>query len=326
MENSNNMTQTDCSPNFLYNLSVVLAHTVWFEHKQLAIERCIDDARMGGDPPAASASETTAQQLMAFTEFLPGLMQVLRPEQAESEQANVDVQRTVQPQLADLNLELLQKYGPEYNKVGADLARENQQLQAENDLSILQGTGRDVVSAATEAQRLADPEYYAAREATNKKYLDLIGTYDPTGLSPTEAANIERITNRSNTRSGTAGLGSPTSAIANAFAFDDKLQQKKQNLSNVLSQYQGLQAGNRSGVDAGSLTTGKPFVTAFNQNQFQPVQAFGARSAETSGTANNFLAQTGENARQSNDIESQRRDTLDRVNETQQAVGSWLSL
>jgi hypothetical protein len=326
MENSNNMTQTDCSPNFLFNLSAVLAHTIWFEQKQWALVRGVDDARMGGDPPAPTASETTAAQLQAFTEYLPGLFQVLRPEQALSEQANVDLQRGIQPQLADLNLELLQKYGPEYNKVGADLARENQQLQAANDLSILQGTGRDVVTAAAEAQRLADPEYYAAREATNKKYIDLINSYDPTGLSPTEAANIERLTNRSNTRSGTAGLGSPTSAIANAFAFDDKLQQKKQNLSNVLSQYQGLQAGNRSGVDAGSLTTGKPFVTAFNQNQFQPVQAFGNASSQTSGTANNFLAQTGENARQTNDINAQRRDTLDRVNETQQAVGSWLSL
>jgi hypothetical protein len=320
MENLNNMTQTDCSPNFLFNLSAVLAHTIWFEQKQWALVRGIDDARMGGDPPAPTANETTAAQLQAFTEYLPGLFQVLRPEQALSEQANVDLQRDIQPQLADLNLELLQKYGPEYNKVGADLARENQQLQAANDLAILQGTGRDVVSAATEAQRLADPEYYAAREATNKKYVDLINSYDPTGLSPTEAANIERMTNRSNTRSGTAGLGSPTSAIANAFAFDDKLQQKKQNLSNVLSQYQGLQAGNRSGVDAGSLTTGKPFVTAFNQNQFQPVQAFGNASSQTSGTANNFLAQTGENARQTNDINAQRRDSLDRFNETMSAL------
>lgn len=322
--------QTNCSPeqelSFLANLATVLAHTVWYEQKQWALARGVDDARNGGDPPAPTASETTAAQLQAYTQYLPGLFEVLRPEQQKAEQATLDLQREFQPQLADLNVELLKQYGPEYNQVGADLARQNQQLQAENDLAILQGTGRDVITAATEAQRLADPEFYKTREVTSKAYQDLVNSYDLSGLSPTEAANIERMTNRSNSRGGVAGVGSPSTTTANAFAFDDKLQQKKSNLANVLNMYGNFQQGNRSGVDTFQLTTGKPSVGAYNQNLFQGVQPFGNASAEASGTANNFLAQTGENARQTNTINANRRDTLDRVNETQQAVGSWLSV
>lgn len=320
------MTQQDCSVNFLLNLSAVLAHSLWLEAKELAVARCVDDARNGGDPPAPTASETTAAQLQAFTQYLPGLLATLRPEQKLSEQNNLDVQREIAPQLAQLNTELLAQFGPEYNKVGQDLSRQNAIAQAETDAELLSGSGAKAVSAASEAQRLLDPEFYATREATAKKYGDLLATYDPTGLSPTEAASIERSVNRSNIGTGNAGLGSPTAAIGNAFAFDDKLQQKKNNLANVLNLYQGVQAGNRSGMDAYQIAAGKPSSSGYNQNQFQGVQPFGTASAETSGTANNFLQQTSNAALQSNQINSQRRDSLDRVNETQQAVGSWLSV
>lgn len=320
------MTQNDYSPEFLFNLSKVLAHTIWYEAKNIAVLCHVDDALLQGDPPAPTASETTAAQLQAFTQYLPGLFEVLRPEQAAQERFNLETQRELQPQLADLNADLLEEFGPRYNQVGADLSRQNALLQSETDKMLMEGSGRDLVRSTIDTQRIADPEYYATREATSKAYNDLVGSYDVSGLSPSEAASIERMTNRSNSRSGNAGTGSPSNAIKNAFAFDDKLQTKKNNLANVLNMYQGIQSGNRSGVDASLIATGKPASSGFNSNQFQGVQPFGTGSAEVSGTGNNFLAQTGENARQTNQINSQRRDTLDRVNETQQAVGSWLSV
>jgi hypothetical protein len=314
------MTQQNCSRNFLLNLSAVLAHTVWLEAKELAVARQVDDARNGGDPPAPTANETTAAQLQAFTQYLPGLLSTLRPEQKLSEQNNLDVQREIAPQLAQLNTELLAQYGPEYNKVGQDLSRQNAIAQAETDAQLLSGSGAKAVSAASDAQRLLDPEFYGTRENTARKYNELVNSYDPNGLSPSEAASIERSVNRSNIGTGNAGLGGPTAAIGNAFAFDDKLQQKKNNLSNVLNLYQGVQAGNKSGMDAYQIAAGKPSSSGYNQSQFQGVQPFGTASAETSGTANNFLSQTHQSAMQRNEIESKRRDGLDRVNETMSSL------
>lgn len=293
---------------FEVNLYVVLAHTIVYESKQ-EWPGC-ESARCGGDPPAASPTESMASILSAYNEYLPKLSQTAIGILPSWNQAQLESMRqTSDPQTA-LQTELYRKYGPELNKIGTDIAGQNALAQAANDARLLSSPEmRSALESSLGLSRLADPEYYATRELAGQKTQDLLRSIDPNRLTGSESAEIERNLNRMNSAGGVSGATSPTAGLANALEFGNALNNKKTMLSNAINTATSFLPTARSGVFEG--TTGKGQLPNTGENKFMGVDQQAGKAGMDFG--NQILQGTFGLAQQQNDINSQRRDSLDRV-------------
>ena len=335
---------------FEINLSVVLAHSLVLETKNaLSPNGIVDDARNGNDPPAPTAQESTREMLAAMQEGLPGLLDLYKDRLPGFEQSLADVRKTIAPQDQALNLELFKQFGPELNKIGRDIATANEQARAASDLKLLRESGKDLTSEYLKLARQVDPEFFKTRAegaAGISNLLKDIGglpqqrLLDETGqLSGGEQAAIERALNRAGARAGTLNAESPLSTIANAMRFGEagrarELANRAENratmafrpslLSEALKTTAGFLPTTRSGVDPFQITTGRPSTTDFGTSKFTGIpQGVGNQFFNT---ANQMMGQTGQFQNTAANINAQRRDTLDRVNETMSGVGSMVSI
>lgn len=305
------MTQGDLT--FNRNLAAVLAFTVMYESGQEYPREWCGNV-VNGDPPAPAPTESTRDMLNALSEGLPRLLNTVSTNTLPYERANLRASQETSPAYAQLQADIYSQFGPQLNSIGQDIARSNALSQSETDRQVVGSDSAKELVRGTEAlQREVDPEFYKNREVTSDKYQDLLGGMDPNKLSGAELANVERANNRSNIGRGIADSGSNIGAVSNALQFDNRLQQKRSALSDALANFGQIQGGSRSGVDAFQLTTGKPSNTSFGQNNLlganQNVQG------NVSGQANNLLGQVGENTRTGMNINANRRDAFDRVNE-----------
>lgn len=297
------------------NISIILAHTIMYEQEQLYPSIYCKEFHAGGDPPAPTPQETTAQSIASLTQGLPGLLKVISSNAPAYEQSQADLAKTIAPQQAALQAELYRLYGPQLNDTGSDIARSNALSQAETDRLVTGSPGAQaLVSNTNDLQKTLDPEFYKNREIASSKFQDLLSGMDPNKLTSGEIANVERTNNRSNIGRGIADSDSNIGAIGNALQFDNRLQAKKSALSQALANFSNIQAGSKSGVDAFQLTTGKPSNTSFGQNNL--TSANQNQFSNVSNQANGLLGNIFQSANNSANINSQRRDSLDRFNET----------
>lgn len=282
----------------------------------------------GGDPAPASAGETTANQMQALITHLPDLTRVTGENILPFEQARLDASKAISPQENALALQLYQQFGPALNALGMQIAGQNQQAAVSNDAAALNAASNaGLVDKALALQRQADPEYYKMREGIGAGASRLMQSFEGDGgmLSPTELEQIARGLNRTNVRAGLNSVGSPTAGVVNAMQFGEAGQQRKMNfqnsLSSALASTANAMAGTKSGFDPFQVATGRSaFAPNTGENKFQGnSQGLGQ---STLGLSNNLLQQTGENARQYNQLNAQRRDSLDRFNTTFDGVMS----
>lgn len=159
------------------------------------------------------------------------------------------------PYLAQSNLDLLLNYLPQLAAAESAANREGQAAQARTSADVIAGPGQDIVSGLKGLDIFADPEYYAQREAAGGKTLDLLRGLNPNELSGSEIANIERTANRTNVGTGTANTGSNITAIKNAQLFGQGLQNKQNQVANILSSVSSALPNYRSGlVNFGQVT------------------------------------------------------------------------
>lgn len=176
-------------------------------------------------------------------------------------------------------LNLLKQFGAEYANQNVGLDRIAQLGQGETNLQLL------------ELQKLADPEFFKLREQIGQKGSELIGGQDPNKLSEPEIANLERTMNRNNIGQGTAGTGSNLAVLKNAMTFGDRLDTKRNTLTNTLSAIGNIAPNLKSGVfNNGSVGTS-------GQAQSQVGGTFaGANSGQA---ASNLMNQNTSNMQQS---------------------------
>lgn len=267
---------------------------------------------MGGDQATPSAGETTASQLQAYTQYLPGLMQTTASQILPYEQQLLEANKVLAPQQAQLQTDLYDQYGSELNRVGADIQKNNALSQAQSDLAVISGPGRDLVQQGIDTQKLADPEYYANRALAGQQVGNLLNSINVNGLSGSERSEMERALAQQQNQRGIAQAPSNISTLEAANTYGSALQNKRNALSSALdTANQFLTGGAKSGVDAFQVATGRASQPNPGNAQFTGINP--NTGQQTSQLSNSFLQQTGENARQTNDINSQRRDSLDRV-------------
>lgn len=244
-----------------------------------------------------------------------------------SEQATLDAKRIINPQQQQLDYDIARQFLPKFTQLGLEQQGQENMGRAENDTALLNGPGKDLVRANLEAQKIADPEFFANRARTGDKLGLLLDTLDDpnSGLDGSERAEIERSLARDNQAKG---LETPTniSAVSNAMNFgsagaarkrakQDSINKAMQSAAQTLPQL-------KSGVDVLQLTTNRPSQVNQGVNRFGENQQVGQTAL---GLGSQLMNQVGQNSRQTADINSKKRTAFDSVMQTMNSTGSLLS-
>lgn len=290
---------------FLLNLAQVLGHTVWYE----TVREWPGDAKCGGDPRAPTANESTRAMLAAYTQNLPGLINATLPFTTPMAQAQQNAEAVVAPQRAQLQADIYNQNAPGMAQTARDISTADRTATAGTDLSILKGAGADAARTAYGLSQEFDPEFYSTRSATSGSIADLLKG----GLTPGEEEAIQRSLNRSNTNTGNIDVPSATATVSNAMQFGNAARQR---------QLQGVQAAtsflpvSRTNFDPTQIALGRPSINtgeakfAGVQNDPNQATAFGQGVlGNIAGFQNTAMG-----------VNANRRDSLDRVNETMSSL------
>lgn len=269
---------------------------------------------MGGDNVTTG---TTGKQINAVIRGLPKWLQATGENIGPFEQALVNARGVVDPQNSALDESLLRYFGPRFNEIGIGLQGQQALGQASNELSVLQGPGTQLARTGQALNEEIDPQYYGLRDVAGKKFVDLLAGQDPNRLTGSEMANVERGLNRTNRMNGMSDVHSSGGAISNAMTFGHELDRKRNTLVNTLSQVPGNLAAMKSGFDSFKVATGRDSSTNPGFAQYGTGrQGFGQN---VTGMSQGLLGESGQNARQTQSLTANARDSLDRVT---QVMGS----
>lgn len=311
--------------NFLVNLSLILAHSVIYEIEiELPRVICGEFKNGEGDPPPQGTYETTRQMLEAFTQYLPQLIQGVNAQTKPTAQAQLSADEAVSPGYAALQNQLYKKYGPEANKIGSDISSQNMLAQARNENATLVGPGGDLAKNALSLERTIDPEFFNQRGQLDNSLSRLQNSIDLDGnLGGGSRAEIERSLNRDNSSKGNdnpSNINTVQNALRFGQAGEARKNQQQQALTSVINIGAGYLPASRAGIDPLQVAIGRSSSGNTGDQRLQANQQ--GTGANANQTANNFLGQIGQFSTQRNDIESRRRDSLDRTNETLSSLPS----
>lgn len=270
------------------------------------------------DPPAPQSNESMRDMIQGLTDTLPAFMRVQNEQVLPQAQTELDTAKVISPQYAQLMDELYSTYGPRLANLGSDIEQINRERAAQTDLSILRGAGGDLAKEAQAVDRILNPEFYKTREAAADKLGQLLSSVNLDDANP----EAERLISQENARTGNTGNTSATNTVSNALSFGNELEKRRSSLSNAVNT-----ATNFLQPAQGQFN---PVVTALNrpstnagQTNFTGINKPGGQAYQSGGQLLNSATTL---KAQENDINSQRRDLLDRLNETTTAVGSVVSV
>lgn len=258
--------------------------------------------------------EGSARQMANLTRYLPRLAETITRVAGPYEQGMLNARASIDPQQAALDESLAAYFLPRFAQIGTDVQRQNAFNQATNEADVLEGPGARLVSSAHQLDEMNDPEYHAVRRTGAAKLIDLLNGQDPNNLTGAEMANVERSANRTNTASGNAGLGSSMSAISNAMTFGNALDKKRNTLLNTLNAIPQNLAAMKSGTDVFQVATGRPSYGA-NPGQSQYGTSRGNFGQNIGSMAAGLNSEFGQNIRQNNELDANKRDWIDRVSQ-----------
>jgi hypothetical protein len=307
---------------FEINLSKVLGHSMVWESTRLEVDNGIPSGFfVNGGSPAPGTQESMAEVMKAYRENIIPMIQQQVTAARQYEPEMQKLREEISPREQQLNADLYRQFGPQFARTGSDIARQNAQAQAETDLGIVSGTGRELVREAMRTQKEADPEAYRARELALANLEQLQGSLtDPNaGLSGAERAEIDRSLARENYARGTGATPTATSTVSNAMAFGGAGEARKQQRQSAIANAAQLAAGAvqplSSRIDTFQLTTGRPSV---NQGE---ARTGGAREVgqESNAMGMNLFGNASQMRQQENQLNAQRKTGLDQFT---QVMGS----
>lgn len=290
--------------NFELNLALVLGHTLLLETKDAySPGGVVDDAMGGGDPYAPKPGESTAQTMQAFIKYLPQMMATILPQVTPAAQASLGAAQATSPQMSQLQADMYKNIAPQLNDVSQQMDASNKMAGSAADLAVLQGPGAASARAVQQIDQENNPQFYATRDAANTS----IGNLMSGQLTPAETEAINRRLGQDNFARGLMGTPTATSTVSNAMQFGDASRNR---------QMQGVQAAtsflpaSRAPIDPTQVALGRP-SSGSGASQFLGVnQNAGGAAMDQSTNLLNQIAGFQNNAMQ---INSQRRDSLDRM-------------
>lgn len=245
---------------------------------------------MGQTSPQAAGGQSPLGVLAAYNMMLPMLSKNMAAQIPKLSDAITQATISSTPQLNQLNLDQLQKYGPAEARIGNQIAREQALSGAGTNLLQLEGAGGNAARAAVGLNKELNPDYYRAIGAASKGSVDALNAVNLNGLSPGESAAIERSLNQTNSATGNLGLINPMNTINNAMnfggAFNNKVQMKS-NLANNAAGVASVAAGG-GGVNPVNIALGQPNVSGQNFGSGQFINANSGSSNTATGAATGY--------------------------------------
>lgn len=276
-------------------------------------------AAFGSDPPAPGTQESTDEMLRAFTARFPDLMRVTNAEVLPQARTQLDAAKIISPEYNKLQLDLYGQSAPKLAELGSQVERINRTGAAQTDLDILRGSGKDLVTEAQALDRQLNPEFYKTRETASKGLEDLLGSIN-LGAPNVEA---ERLVNQENARTGNASApANATNTVSNALSFGGELQKRRDALGQALTAATNFMQPSQGQFNPVQTALNRPSTNA-GANQFQGVRD---PSDQAYQTGQGFMNNVTTLQAQKNDINANRRDGLDRFNETLTGIGSIVSI
>lgn len=267
---------------------------------------------MCSDPEAESSFDSLNGAMLATIANLPKFLQVTGENILPFEQQKLGAAQAISPGYNQLLTDLYTQSAPKLAQTGADVERINRTGAAETDLAILRGSGGQLAKEGQELDKILNPEFYNTRAATADKLGQLLASIDLNNANP----EAERLINQENERTGNANVSSNTNTVSNALSFGNELQKRRDSLGQALTvatqalqPMQGQFNPIQTALNRPSSNTG--------ENRFAGTQNPGG---EAMVAGNNILGQSVGLKQQQNDINANRRDTLDRVTEVMGSV------
>lgn len=282
-------------------ISMVLAHSLVYESNQEWLP--VKDARNGGDPPAPTVQNSTGDVIASLVQYLPTLTEQTAQAIPAIEQARTVAAQQSSPQLAALNQLLYQTYGPQLAQTSSDITRQNLLSAAANENELARTQGPEAAQSYTDLAKLIDPEYYASRSSAGNALTSLLQP----SLTGGEREEIQRSLNRQNESRGTSSAPSRLSTVENAATFGGALRDR---LGQALNLTVGVLPTFRTGYNPVTSGLGKTAAANAAESHFTGVN----QPSDTGANMTNSFLQgiTGLKGQQ-NDINANRRDSLDRV-------------
>jgi hypothetical protein len=266
-----------------------------------------------GDYPGAESMDSV---LKAMQNFMPGVIRAITKEQPYVAQVQAETDAAVSPIYAESQRKLYDTEGREINRIGAEIETANQLAASEREKLIAETSGKELVQLGDEFQRMLDPEFYKTRATVSEGQNKLINSMDPTALSPTERAEIERAIGRS----GAANPNDAQATAANAMTFGSALAQKQANFGNVVNQVAQTLPATRSGMSGFEIATRRALGPNTGDARFTGTQQNTGQNAWSTG--NNVFNQ----ASNLQSIKNQKaKDTMDMVLQGTQAASNVMS-
>lgn len=289
---------------FEVNLAQVLACTVLIEAKQEYSPNGVCDHARNDDDAAPDPGDSAAKTMRAWEQYMPGIMRGIGAELPAFEQARLRAAKATSPGYSNLQTKLYAEHGPRLAEISQGIDASNRLAGANADLGVLAGPGSELVDQSLGLMRRTDPEFFDVREKTAGSLMELLGG----GLTPGEEEAISRRVAQENIRGGTAGVGSAGQTAKDAMVFGEAARNR---------QLQGVNAAtsflpqSRTGVDPTQLALGRPSINT-GDSKFMGVQQESGQGGAAAQNAFDTFAGFQSSAM---DINAQRRDWMDRVNE-----------
>ena len=298
----------------------------------------IEDRYIPGASYGASHSyRKTANQIRAYQDLMPYYIDAIGQNAPAAAQIGVDVAKQTSPQYAELMLQLYNTYGPALNQIGNKVADINAQAQAQRDLNVMQGTGKDLLAETLAQSKMVDPEFYATRATTADSIAKLLASIDPTGkLTGTERDEIAQGAARDAAARGTLFAPSQTDIIANAMRYgkaaSEKASLNQSTLANAINSASNFLPNSKTGFDPFQIATGRSATSNSGESKFTGVSSsnpimdlsssmFGNMTSLTNNSSTN---QTQKEIAQMN-IDANKKDWLDKFSQFSSAAGSMTS-
>ena len=227
---------------------------------------------------------------------------------------NESISNKYNPLTEARNFKLFSEYTPKYLEAGGR-AQTAEDLRTglgaiNNEAAMIDGGGSRLFEKANQMEALANPEWYANKQAVGSGYSALLGGMDPNKLSGAEMSNAERGINRMNSERGNQNTGDNLTTLNNANQFGAALDNKRMNFGKALSLFPGIAGATRSQNNGYDIATGRSAIRGQNAGAGLGANQNAGTNSSISGSQQTINGLQSQNY----DINSQRRAPIDFVN------------
>ena len=264
---------------------------------------------MGGDKPAPTTQESTDQMMKAWINNFPEFLNVTLAGLQPTAKAQLGANQATSLDQAQLQADIFRNIGPQVNQIGNEINRTNALAQNATDQAVLEQSV-PMLQKSYEAAQVFDKPYYDTRDAMAKQYQALFSGQDPNQLSGSERSEVERGLARESAARGTSNSPSNIEVLNQASKYGSALDNKRSAVERTLQTANQFLQPAKTNVDTFQVATGR--ASTPNQGAAQIGTANTNAGSQAFDLSKGLLSNVSALKQQENQINSQRRDPLDR--------------